>query len=203
MSRPLYCCAVCAVRPEPARQDAPKGRSEHCQDAQAKRFAEVAVDEWVDATVGRPEPLRDRNDVPHDQHLFVALETLSEQDPQPNGVERQPGDGEDDGYCDQHPNDADLGRLDVAFRLGSSDARDAATADLHGNHRVEDSDETERQKIAGEEDDSEEVSLDELLLLVVDVQVAVSQRSTVTMHVTQFVEDDPWDLGAADRQRPD
>lgn len=192
------------MRLEPARQDAAKSRLEDGQDAEAKGFAEVAVDEWIDATVGRPKPLTDRNDVPHDQHLFVALEPLSEQNAQSNGVEREPGDGEDDGYGHEHPNDADLGRLDVAFRLRSSDARDAATADLHGNHRVEDGDETERQKVAGEEDDSEEVALDERLLLVVDdVQVAVSQRPTVARNVAQFVEDDPWDLRAADRQHPD
>lgn len=124
-------------------------------DTFSKLFGEIAVNEWIDAAICWTEPLRNGLE-DHEDFLLIPFELRTEEDSHANGVEGQPGAGEEGSHHHQHTDYTDLGPLDVSLGFSASDALDVALPHLESNERIESTDERQRHEVADDEHSTQE-----------------------------------------------
>jgi hypothetical protein len=74
-------------------------------------------------------------------------------------VQWQPQDRKYHGDCDEHPDDSNLGALDVTVGPAPTDSGYVPSPHPDPDHRIEDGDEEKREAVAGQEHDAEEEAL--------------------------------------------
>ena len=136
---------------------------QNCQNAFPKLLTEVAINQWINATVEGPEPLSQRCDDPGGSFLH-SLDFTPEKNAQAQRVERKPGERKHCGHHDEHAHDANFGAIDVPLGFGARDPSNTSLPYFNANECITDGDETERHQITSEEHYAQKETAVELIV---------------------------------------